>query len=181
KAYFKPFHLLREEDTLLRDQLEECSAYNLFAVPAHFLNLLRKEFHRFRLHHISTAFARAIFKLYPDKRGENLFICFHQHHAYILARRHDQMLYFHRISFSSETDVLYHVLAVVKHFQMDLSTLRCVLGGEITRQSKLYELLYAYIPIIQWLSRPRPLGYVDGFTHYPGHFFFLNLSLALCA
>lgn len=179
-AYFTPLHLLKEEDTIQRDAVEECGAYNLFAVQTQFLNLLRKEFRKFHLHHISTAFLKSIFKLYPDKRGEQLFICFHQHHAYLLARRHDQLLYFHRISFTSETDVLYHVLAVVKHFQMNLSAMRCVLGGEITRQSKLYELLYAYVPIIQWLSRPRPFGYVDAFTHYPGHFFFLNLSLALC-
>ncbi|QOR75863.1 MAG: DUF3822 family protein [Thermoflavifilum sp.] len=180
QAYFTPIDLLKADDIVQRDRVEDCAAFNLFAVEAHFLNLLRKEFRKFHLHHISTAFLQAIFKLYPDRRGEQLFICFHQHHAYFLARRHEQLLYFHRLTFTSETDVLYHVLAVVKHFQMDLSTMRCVLGGEITRQSRLYELLYAYIPIIQWLSRPRPFGYVEAFTHYPGHFFFLNLALGLC-
>ncbi|MCL6523850.1 MAG: DUF3822 family protein [Thermoflavifilum sp.] len=180
REYFEPLYLLQEEDHVLIDTIQECKAYNLFAVPASLLALIRKEFSHYSLFHTASALLKAIFKQYADKRGEQLFIYIDQHDAYFIARRHEQLLYVHQIKFSSETDVLYHILAIAKHFQIDISSMRCVLGGEITRQSKLYELLYAYIPIIQWLSRPRPFDYVEAFTRYPGHFFYSNLALALC-
>lgn len=143
-------HLL-PTDELSFDKLKKIEA-NLAYIPfTNINNYLFEKFGEFTYKHVVSVFIDQCIKLADPEKTE-MFIQVFPTHLSLCVFDEGELQIANNFDYYSPEDFIYYVLFVIENLKIDRENMNLWLGGAIEENSKIFDLLYAYIKEVKFLS-----------------------------
>lgn len=171
EAYFKAVMPLNAQDRLHVDQLITPEAALIYALDETLENWLQENFPNADYRAAASATIAASLNLLKEDKHTVLVLM--KSRSFCLTILHKDQLLLHQVyGFSKSEDCLYHILNAYKQLGLSTEKQKLILGGEMVKDSEIYNLLYKYIRYIEFVERPEQLEYGPELTQLPAHFYY---------
>ncbi len=131
--------------------------------------LLRLRFNNIEFRHLNSAFLNAI----PDSENgiENkLFINVASEFMDVIKFKSNSVLQLmNRYEFKAVQDFIYFELLVSNELKLDRDTIELVLIGEVSADSKIYDMCFRYFRNISFINHPDNIRFSKTFSDFPKH------------
>lgn len=156
------------------EQTASSGIWNLYSVPEQIFREVNTRFSRARYWQQYTVESMNL----PQAEVEELIMVeFRPESFSIFVCKKNVVLLVQTYDYTSPSEVIYYLLNVCKHFQMDQRKVQLLLSGLVAKESSLYHELYQYFINIEFrLAAWKITG-----TDSPAHFFTALNDLSKCA
>jgi len=166
---------------LKADKLNNLEAYGIFPFP----EVLRKKldflYPSYRLRHTGTVLIEstlAAFRLGELKADIVLHI--KPGHFELMLLEGSRLVFYNSFAYQAFDDLMYFLFYALEQFGLDASQMEAMLAGEISLDSKNYEMLSQYFKQVSFAGRSDVYKYGPEFDKVPHHYFFNLLNLNTC-
>ncbi len=132
---------LFENKKIFVDKFTDKNVFIAFGVDRQMINKFDDYFGDYSLQHFSTLLAQ----LYLYKQGTILHAHFGNDSVHLYHQENNKFVYYNQFCCRSEKDFLYFIAAAEKELNLKLDNQTLYVSGMISQDSKLFELLEAYI------------------------------------
>ncbi len=177
KEYFTMNFEMDELEEIHFNKLPELKLVNVFSIPSEITTLMVNKFPELRFYHQSTTLIDGLAKK-SRKKGYMIGVLVCGKYFDIAVTHNGELLLSNNIRFSNEQDFVYHIMNIYKQLNIPNRETHLYLGGDITKESKLFRLLSEYVSNI-WFSKAgtsKPIIY--NFREVPQHMVANILSIA---
>ncbi len=181
QAYHEYCGPLAQQYELRADKLNNLEAYGIYPFP----EVLRKKldflYSSYRLRHTGTVLIENV--LAAIKLGElkaDIVLHIKPGHFELLLLEASCLIFYNSFAYQAFDDLMYFLFYVLEQFGLDASQMEALLAGEISLDSKNYELLSGYFKKVHFAGRSDVYQYGLEFDEVPHHFFFNLLNLNTC-
>lgn len=169
-----------ESDQIFVDDVEMMKAKNVYAFDQEVYFLVKGYLPNARFIHNSTSVLQGFMSNQNSTSGKKVYVNVKGDHLQIALLDNQELIFSNSFAFQNEQDFIYHVLLVFNQFGLSTEFNSIVLSGQITKDSKIYRMLFRYINKIQFSEAPSDIQLGSNYQGIPTHFFFDLFSLGLC-
>ncbi len=169
-----------ESDQVFVDDVEIMKAKNVYAFDQEVYFLVKGYLPNARFIHNATSVLQGFFSNQNDISGKKVYVNVKGDHMQIALLNNQELVFYNSFAFQNEQDFIYHVMLVYNQFGLSIESNPVVLSGQITKDSKIYRMLFRYINKIQFSAAPSGIQLGANYQGIPSHFFFDLFSLGLC-
>lgn len=174
--YLKFVHPLNQYEELHYNHVKSLNTFNVFSIPSHLTTLLVNQFPQIEFFHQSSLMLSSLSKL--SLVNKNLFsIHVNSTFAYISIFKEKVLHYHNPIKYQTDTDLLYHILNLMKQMQINPKHIPVFMSGFVEKNDNLYKLLHNYLADISFLDLPKESPFNYGFDDVAPHLFINLLSI----
>jgi hypothetical protein len=112
--------------------------------------------------------------------GRKVFLNLRDGQFDLLVFNGNQLVYCNGFHFRTPEDVAYYVIFVYEQLNLNPEETGLCLLGNVEKLSPVYDLLFRYIRLIEFMGRNEGFKYSYLFDEIPGHSYFSLLTPALC-
>lgn len=165
----------------LSDKMRSAHAHMVYAMPQVVKQYLETSFTGVRIRHWLSAFTEVAAMQYKRKDKEKTVIVSVEH-AFIavLVVEGKHLLYANTFKFSSADDVLYYLLFVYEHLDLNPEKNPLQLYGQIAHKDAMHALLFNYFRHIALGDSPRAYELCGELQQLPPHSYFTVFNALLC-
>ena len=84
---------------------------------------------------------------------------------------------YNRYEYRAYQDYIYYLLLAAEECKIDLEKTNVVLMGEVSQDSKLYEMTHRYFNSVSFIAAPSSIQFTVAFNEYPKHLNYLLYNL----
>ncbi|MBC2840222.1 DUF3822 family protein [Robiginitalea sp. SC105] len=132
-------------DHLDYDAIDGLDAMNVYVPFANVNNYLYDLFGEFEFKHTATVLLETLVKLPNSGTGEICYVHLAEGQMDMAVFTGKKLQYFNSFSCSNEADIMYYLLFALEQLQLDPSTIKLRLLGEVEEGDATYELASRYI------------------------------------
>jgi hypothetical protein len=169
-----------ETDQIFVDDVEMMKAKNVYAFDQEVYFLIKGYLSNVRFMHNSTSVLQGFFSNQNSTSGKKVYVNVKGDHLQIALLDNQELVFSNSFAFQNEQDFIYHVMLVFSQFNLSAESNSVILSGQITKDSKIYRMLFRYINKIQFSEAPSAIQLGGNYQGTPTHFFFDLFSLGLC-
>ncbi len=169
-----------ESDQIFVDDVEMMKAKNVYAFDQEVYFLVKGYLPNARFIHNSTSVLQGFVSNQNSTSGKKIYVNVKGDHLQIVLLENQELIFSNSFAFQNEQDFIYHVMLVYNQFNLSTEFNPVVLSGQITKDSKIYRMLFRYINKIQFSKAPSAIQLGGAYHGIPTHFFFDLFSLGLC-
>jgi len=166
---------------LKTDKLNNLGAFGIYPC----LETLRRKldflYPGHRLRHAGTVLIESILAAISlGEQKADLVLHIRSGHFELILLEGTKLVFFNSFAFQTFDDLMYFLFYVLEQFGLDASILDALLAGEISLDSKNFELLSGYFRRVDFVARSDAYKYGPEFDEVPHHYFFNLLYLNSC-
>jgi len=169
-----------ENDQVFVDELELMDAKNVYSFDQNIYFLPKSYLPNARFVHNATSVVKGFSFNQNENTGKKVCINVKESHLQIALFDNQELIFYNSFAFQNEQDFIYHVMLVFNQFGLNVDSNSVILSGQITKDSKIYRMLFRYINQIQFSKAPSAIQLGGNYHGIPTHFFFDLFSLGLC-
>ncbi|HLP52467.1 MAG TPA: DUF3822 family protein [Chitinophagales bacterium] len=158
---------------------QDCNGTEIvYEYPGQLVSVLQRLFAGAQLLHLNSTYLKLL-PLYDDGARE-LFVNISKGHLDIIRFDAEQKLQLmNRYEYQTATDFIYFLLLCSDELKIDRENTKLVLLGEVSMQSKIYELCHRYFKNVSFITAPEGVQFSKLFAEFPRHLHFnlYNLSI----
>ena len=160
---------------VFKEKFTGVDVYSYFGLNQHQIDLLSGMFTGFSLHHFSMVLADYY---YPSDKNV-LLAHFDEKWVHLFYANQSGFRFYNAYPTGANEDVLYFILTVYRHLNLDPLKDHLRLSGLIDKNSPLFNLLHGYIAYPEFESLSG-VTMSTGNTSFPDHYYFDIALTALC-
>jgi hypothetical protein len=169
-----------DADQIFVDEVEMMDAKNVYAFDQEIYFLVKGYIPNARFFHNATSVLQGFISNQNSTSGKKVYVNVKGDHIQIALLENQELIFSNSFAFQNEQDFIYHVMLVFDQFGLSPELNPVVLSGQITKDSKIYRMLFRYINKIQFSKAPSAIQLGGSYEGIPTHFFFDLFSLGLC-
>lgn len=169
-----------DADQIFVDEVEMMDAKNVYAFDQEIYFLVKGYIPNARFFHNATSVLQGFVSNQNSTSGKKVYVNVKGDHIQIALLENQELIFSNSFAFQNEQDFIYHVMLVFDQFGLSPELNSVVLSGQITKDSKIYRMLFRYINKIQFSKAPSAIQLGGSYEGIPTHFFFDLFSLGLC-
>ncbi|MFK8008338.1 MAG: DUF3822 family protein [Saprospiraceae bacterium] len=169
-----------EADQIFVDEVELMGAKNVYAFDQEVYFLVKGYLPNARFIHNATSVLQGFSFNQNNSSGKKVYVNVKGDHLQIALFDNQEMVFYNSFAFQNEQDFIYQVMLVFNQFRLSTDSNPVILSGQITKDSKIYRMLFRYINKIQFSKAPSAIQLGGNYHGIPTHFFFDLFSLGLC-
>lgn len=171
------FSFMKKEN----DLLQSCVAANTniaFETEEEVLAVFPKLFKRSKVIHLNSTLLHLL-PNYLNDNPEKVFVNVQPYQLDVILFRPDRSLVMmNRFDYKTETDFIYFLLLCCDELKVNRETTELVLMGEVSENSKIYDVCYRYFKIIQFIKPASEISFAKEFTNFDRHRYFTLYNLS---
>jgi hypothetical protein len=168
-----------EKETIHKDYIDLFKVYNIFSIDDTTQKLISHiEFDK--TYHSITAYLKSIQTSLNISEPNSVFIDIQSNYFTVTLFQYGIMQLCNSYPYKSTEEILYHIINISKHFNLDIELDTFRFSGVIYPDSSLYKLIYKYIHKLEFLSNPAQLNYHYSISSIPQHIYYNVFALATC-
>lgn len=161
-----------EEGTITTDLIAGKKIYNVYRVPSAIHHSMVEKFP------VAVFYHQYSLLIKQEWVGNLLRVIFYRDRILVILVKEGELQIIHSFPYQSPTDVVYHLLNVVKQFQVNNIEVKA--GGKIDPGAYLYKEVSHYFNSISLDDGPAGFEYNKALEALPAHYFSHLYSLASC-
>ncbi|MBW6497480.1 MAG: DUF3822 family protein [Bacteroidales bacterium] len=166
---------------LKADKLNNLEAFGIYPFPEVLRKKLDYLYPSYRLRHTGTVLIEstlAAFRL--DELKADLLLHIKPGHFELLLLEGARLVFYNSFAYQTFDDLMYFLFYAMEQFGLDASQTEAMLAGEISLDSRNYEMLSQYFKKVHFVGRSDVYKYGPEFDEVPHHYFFNLLNLNTC-
>jgi hypothetical protein len=167
-------------DNVSFDKLDHLGLYSVYCIPVHTRREISAVFSKVSTCHISSILIENIWMNVKNMTGRKVFLNLRDGQFDLLVFNGNQLVYCNGFHFRTPEDVAYYVIFVYEQLNLNPEETGLCLLGNVEKLSPVYDLLFRYIRLIEFMGRNEGFKYSYLFDEIPGHSYFSLLTPALC-
>ncbi len=178
EAYYTLNQKLMAQSQVLYSKMHVQQTATIFNVRNELMKLIRFNMPMVDVFHASLLFIKAIENQSFENPSNKLHLQLHAGYFELL-NIDKQINFYNTFQFETETEIVYHVLAVAEQLQIP-HTCDIVLYGNSIYMNELNHLLAKYVRSVQYGIKPKNFTYPPSFKQFEEHQFFTESAAFLC-
>ena len=163
------------------DRIEEVDAYNIYAIPPGYLDVLHGNYREAAVFHRASALIRAIFYHHKKNPGQaSLFLNIREQFVDLVSFEGGRLVYFNSYACLGKEDILYYTLYTLEQLKMSADTVQLFISGMLDAGSDSHLLLEQYIHMVSFSESLGSFAYSPLLKQMPAHRYEELYALALC-
>ena len=138
---------LAANDSILNNEIT-----NVFIPYININNYIFDKFKTFDFFHYSSLLIQLLSLEISDNFSEKIFLNINDGFIDILLFKHKKLEFYNSFEYNSNEDILYYILFCLNQLDLNPDKIHVSCTGNISLDSKVYELLYSYIRNIELLN-----------------------------
>lgn len=167
--YLEKSFQIPQQHYLLTDNLLTFQCQNVYLAPIETYNFLLNRFQQIEFSHIATALLSKWQEIAVQLNNKSVFINVQIKFFQIAVFNREQLLIWNTFEYQTAKGFLYFVLLIIQQLKMNVETAQVFIGGELTKESEIYQFLFAYIRNIEFLKRTSHYQFDSNFDLQPNH------------
>lgn len=157
------------------DFINQLNLHSIYRIPKQGIELIAQVLSSpVKQYHLYTLLAAA-----ANNGANQLYCIFGTAHFIVKLIKNGSLQIIQQFIYKTPEDVAYYLLSICSQFEVPLPETAVMLHGMIDEDSRLYDELKKYLPILQFAGLPTSFTY-DGMEKYPPHYFSHLFEIAAC-
>lgn len=140
------------------------------------VNFIEKTFSACKINHAGATSIDLFLRLQSLKNSD-VFLNIHTSTLELIIKRDNELLFYNIFKWDSNEDILYFLLFSIEQFQLNQSTVRLIIAGNIPTNNELFTLIKKYIKTVNFISSK---AITKSNEQLANHYFFNILNHHLC-
>nr|NQU90000.1 DUF3822 family protein [Bacteroidota bacterium] len=180
-AHLKFNHPVGIEDTISFDRLPTLDAVNVFACPTSLYELINTWFPDSKTHHFASPLIESLLIRNKNREdGYHLYVHVREDFFDIVILNRNRLIFYNMFNYRSHNDFAYYIIYVIEQMKLNPETVDVILLGEISRNTRNFEILYKYVRNIGFLKRSEDFQYSYVFNDIREYQYYTLLNLHMC-
>ena len=179
EKYFTINFSKETNESVLRDYIDKLKVYNVYGIDESIRKFNGQVSFDLKFHSIST-YLKSIISNSNITDSHSIFIDIQNTFFTITLFQYGILQLCNSFPYKSSEEILYHILNISKHFDINPDKERYHFSGILYQNSPLYELLYKYFRQLELMVPPTGLNYHPSLNSIPLHIYYNVFAFASC-
>ena len=131
----------------------------------------------FHVHSYSAAIINALIKKQQHTKESTIYANCFDKHLEIFAFENEQLVLHNIFPIEQPEDFSYYILSVYESLRFNTSIIKTILLGNISKPSRIHDLLYTYIKDVDFINKQVSINYTNSFEDIEDHIIYPIASL----
>jgi hypothetical protein len=177
--YFNINFTKEEKETLHKDYIETLKTYNVYGIDETAQKLISHIDFDTIIHSITT-YLKSILTSLNISEASSIYIDIQNTYFTVTLFQYGILQLCNSFPYKTSEDILYHILNISKHFNLDTEKETYRFSGILYQDSPLFNLIFKYIRHPEFINHPSALNYHSSLSTIPQHFYYNIFALATC-
>jgi hypothetical protein len=179
EKYFDINFSKEEKETLHKDHIDVLKTYNVFGIDESAQKFIGQVDFDIVIHSMST-YLKSIITTLNITESNSIFIDVQNTYFTVTLFQYGILQLCNAFPYRSSEDILYHIINISKHFNLDPDKETYRFSGILFQDSQLYKILYKYLRQPELMEHPSGLNYHSSVNTIPRHIYYNVFALASC-
>lgn len=172
KANYLDFnHRKVDQLDVLTDKIDHIDSVCVYGVSKAEQDIVSTFFSKSTFTHFSTKYIPLLLTENKNLQAKKMLVHITYNQLYITVTENSSLLFFNLFGYSNEHDCTYYILFACEQLNLNPETIQLEFSGDISKDSKIYELVYTYIRHVSFRKNQQSISPVitglENYSHIP--------------
>lgn len=179
--YLRFNHIIDRDDEIVYDKLTNLKSFNVFALPRTLNEKLREKFARFKIVHYASSLIESLLIATKNQLVKNtVFVNVRNYFFDIVYIEDEKLVFYNSFQYRTPEDFAYFLIFSIEQLKLNPENVIMIFMGDISKNSKLYEIAFKYIRNIEFINRNVFFSYSYVFDDIPDNYYYNLLNISQC-
>jgi hypothetical protein len=180
RDYLKHQNLMKPGERACADFIKNNDCYSVYAADPNDYHLLKEKYPHATFRHHSSVFVEYLLALNKSSNRNEVHVYVFPGYMDVVVLQAGKLLLYNRYHIQTANDFTYFLLWVYEELKLKPEDSSCILYGEITEKSEVYELAKKYVAHIRMAERTNRFIFSRALETLPAHAYYSLFMQYLC-